>query len=83
MIIKISYPYKDSINTIDLKEIYLQTESQELLNELKKTNNPIEIGIILSENYDKFKKIDKAKPDEEIIIEEVVIDPKLGEKLSK
>ncbi|QCI28094.1 hypothetical protein [Caminibacter pacificus] len=80
MIIKISYPYKDKIHSIDLKEIYIQTDSDELIKELKSTINPIEIGIILSENYDKFKKIEKTKPDLVIDIEEVIINPELKYK---
>jgi len=77
MIIKISYPYKDKINSIDMKEIYIETDDEQLIHDLKATINPIEIGIILSENYDKFKKIEKTDPDEIIFIEEVLVNPEL------
>ena len=78
MIIKITYPYKTEINKIETKNIYIQTNDNKLIKELLKTNNPIEIGIILSENKNKFKKIDSQKADKEIIIEDILINPKLG-----
>jgi len=77
MIIKITYPYKEKMSSIDLKEIYIQTDSNELVNQLKSTLNPIEIGIILAENSDKFKKVEKQKHDIEINIEDVLVNPEL------
>jgi predicted PolB exonuclease-like 3'-5' exonuclease len=60
-----------------MKEIYIETDDEQLIHHLKATINPIEIGIILSENYDKFKKIEKTDPDEIIFIEEVLVNPEL------
>jgi hypothetical protein len=78
MIVKITYPYKEKMSSIDLKEIYIQTDSNELINQLKSTINPIEIGIILAENSDKFKKIEKKENyDIEINIEDVIVNPEL------
>jgi len=81
MIIKITYLYKEKINSIDLKEIYIQTDSQELVEQLKSTINPIELGVILAENSDKFKKVENPSHyDLQIDIEDVIIDPKLLHK---
>jgi len=77
MILKITYPLKIAPNKIENKSIYLQTDDNELINELLKTNNPIDIGIILSENKNKFKKIHPQKEDKEIIIEEMLVNPNL------
>jgi len=77
MILKITYPLKTAPNKIENKSIYLQTDDNELINELLKTNNPIDIGIILSENKNKFKKIQPQKEDKEIIIEEMLVNPNL------
>jgi len=77
MILKITYPYKDSIATLKYKSIYIQTDDTELIKELKATKNPIDIGVILSENKEKFKIIKNGKEDEEIIIDEVLADPNL------
>ena len=77
MIIKITYPFKNSINKIETKNIYIQTNDKKLINSLNETNNPIDIGIILSENKNKFKIINPQKEDKEIIIEDVLINPDL------
>ncbi len=77
MIIKITYPFKNSINKIETKNFYIQTDDKKLINNLNETNNPIDIGIILSENKNKFKIINPQKEDKEIIIEDVLINPDL------
>ncbi len=77
MIIKITYPFKDSIATLQYKSLYIQTDDEQLIEELKASNNPIEIGVILSENEGKFNILKKAKEDLEIIIDEVLADPNL------
>jgi len=77
MIIRITYPYKSSINKIETKNIYIQTDDEELIHELHSTNNPIDIGIILSQNEGKYKLIEKQKDDFHIIIEEVLNNPNL------
>jgi hypothetical protein len=77
MILKITYPYKDSIATLQYKSIYVQTDDENLIEELTATKNPIDIGVILSENYKKFKILKEAKEDKEIIIDEVLADPNL------
>ena len=77
MIIKISYPYKKEIDKIETQNIYIQTNDNNLIKKLLKTDNPIEIGIILSENENKFKTIPPQQADKEIIIKETLIDPKL------
>ena len=77
MIIKISYPYKKEIDKIETQNIYIKTNDNNLIKELLKTNNPIEIGIILSENENKFKTTHPQQADKEIIIKEPLIDPKL------
>ena len=68
MILKITYPYKDSIATLQYKSFYIQTDDKELIETLKTTKNPIDIGVILSENEEKFKMLKEAKEDLEIII---------------
>jgi hypothetical protein len=77
MILKITYPYKDSIATLQYKSFYIQTDDKELIELLKATKNPIDIGVILSENEQKFKMLKDAKEDIEIIIDEVLADPNL------
>ncbi|MEO1928526.1 MAG: hypothetical protein ABGX26_07555 [Nautiliaceae bacterium] len=77
MIIKITYPFKDSIATLQYKSLYIQTDDEQLIEELKASNNPIEIGVILSENEGKFNILKEAKEDLEIIIDEVLADPNL------
>ncbi len=78
MIIKISYPYKNSINKIETKNIYIQTDDKHLIKSLLDTNNPIDIGAILSENQNKFKKVSPQKEDEQIIIEDIITNPDLN-----
>jgi hypothetical protein len=77
MILKITYPYKDSIATLQYRSIYIQTDDQELIENLKSTKNPIDIGVILSENEEKFKMLENAKEDYEIVIDEVLANPDL------
>ena len=77
MILKITYPYKDSIATLQYRSIYVQTDDKDLIELLKVTKNPIDIGVILSENKEKFKILKEAKEDLEIIIEEVLANPHL------
>jgi len=81
MVIKITYPYKDKLNSLEIREIYIQTDDEELIHQLKTTINPIDIGIILTENHNKFKKIEKTTPDEVINIEEVLVNPNLNVNL--
>jgi hypothetical protein len=82
MIVKITYPFKNSFNTIELKDIFIQTNDNELISELKSTNNPIEIGVILSENEGKFKIIEPTKEDVKIEINEVLTSPILRQKFN-
>ncbi|GAX87524.1 conserved hypothetical protein [Lebetimonas natsushimae] len=83
MIIKITFPFKDSPNTIELKEIVIETDDNDLITQLKSTNNPIEIGIILSENERKYKKIDSEKKEDlHIEIAEVLTSPALRKKFN-
>jgi len=82
MVIKITYPFKDTPNSINLKDIYLQTDDNELIQILSATTNPVELGIILSENTEKYKTISPQTPDIDIEINEVLTDPKLREKFS-
>ncbi len=77
MIIKITYPYKDAHNTLEMKSKYIQTDDQELITQLKSSNNPVDIGIILSQNEDKYKIVEPQKEDLLIEIEEMVINPDL------
>jgi hypothetical protein len=77
MILKITYPYKDSLATLQYKNIYIQTDDHDLIEELKSSKNPIDIGVILSENREKFKMLDSAEEDMEIIIDEVLANPDL------
>ena len=77
MILKITYPYKDTLATLQYKSIYIQTDDDDLIEQLKATKNPVDIGVILSENEEKFKIIENAKEDYEIIIEEVLANPDL------
>jgi hypothetical protein len=77
MILKITYPYKDSLATLQYKHIFVQTDDNELIEQLKATKNPIELGVILSENEEKFKILPEAKEDMEIFIEEVLANPDL------
>jgi len=77
MILKITYPYKDSIATLQYKSFYIQSDDKEFIELLKVTKNPIDIGVILSENEEKFKMLKEAKEDLEIIIDEVLANPDL------
>jgi len=77
MIIKITYPLKASINRIETKNIYIKSNDRDFINQLKSTNNPIDIGIILSQNEDKYKTVENQKEDLHIIIEEVLNNPDL------
>ncbi len=77
MIIKITYPYKDTPTTLETKTKYIQTDDLDLINKLKSTINPVDIGIILSQNEDKYKIIPPKKEDLTIEIEEMVINPNL------
>ena len=77
MIIKIIYPYKDSPTTLEMKSKYIKTDDKSLIEQLKHTNNPVEIGIILSQNEDKYKIVPPTKEDLLIEIEEMVINPNL------
>jgi len=82
MVIKITYPFKDTPNSINLKNIYIQTDDNELIKTLSSTTNPVEIGIILSENVEKYKTIQPQTPDIDIEINEVLTDPKLRKKFN-
>ena len=82
MVIKITYPFKDTPNSINLKDIYLQTDDNELIQILSSTTNPVELGIILSENTEKYKIINPQTPDIDIEINEVLTEPKLREKFN-
>jgi len=75
MILKITYPYKDSIATLQYKSIYIQTDDNDLIETIKATKNPIDLGVILSENSEKFKMLENADEDMEIIIDEVLANP--------
>jgi mitochondrial fission protein ELM1 len=77
MILKITYPYKDSIATLQYKSIYIQTDDNNIIEEILATKNPIDIGVILSENSKKFKILKEAKEDKELILNEVIADPNL------
>jgi len=77
MILKITYPYKDSIATLQYRSIYIQTDDNELIELIKATKNPIDLGVILSENEEKFKMVDEQKEDLEIVIDEVLANPDL------
>ncbi len=77
MILKITYPYKDSLATLQYKSIYIETDDNDLIEEIKASKNPIDIGVILSENEGKFKILQNAEEDKEIIIEEVLANPDL------
>jgi len=77
MVIKITYPYKSSLNEIETKNIFIETQSEDLIKQLTSTNNPIDIGIILSQNEDKYKTVKDKKEDLNIIIEEVLNNPDL------
>ncbi len=77
MIIKITFPFKNSINKIETKNIYIQTDDKKLINDLLETKNPIDIGIILSENENKFKITNPQKEDKKIIIEDIIANPDL------
>ena len=77
MILKITYPYKDSLATLQYKSIYIQTDDNKLIKYLKAVKNPIDIGVILSENEEKFKMLENAKEDYEIVIDEVLANPDL------
>jgi len=77
MILKITYPYKDSLATLQYKSIYIQTDDNKLTEYLKAVKNPIDIGVILSENEEKFKMLENAKEDYEIVIDEVLANPDL------
>ncbi len=77
MIIKITFPFKNSINKIKTKNIYIQTDDKKLINDLLETKNPIDIGIILSENENKFKITNPQKEDKKIIIEDIIANPDL------
>ncbi len=77
MIIKITFPFKNSINKIETKNIYIQTDDKKLINDLLETKNPIDIGIILSENENKFKITNPQKEDKKIIIEDIIANPNL------
>ncbi len=77
MIIKITFPFKNSINKIETKNIYIQTDDKKLINDLLETKNPIDIGIILYENENKFKITNPQKEDKKIIIEDIIANPDL------
>jgi len=83
MILKITYPYKDSLATLQYKSIYIQTDDSDLIEHIKATKNPIDIGVILSENEEKFKMLQNAKEDIEIVIDEVLANPDLRLHLPK
>jgi hypothetical protein len=80
MVVKITYPFKDTPSSIQLKDIYIQTNDTDLLDQLKTTNNSVEIGIILSENEEKYKIINPQKADIHIEITDVLMDPELRKK---
>jgi len=84
MLLKITYPYKDSLATLQFKSIYIQTDDHELVKEIKATKNPIDIGVILSENEKNIKIIQSTQetPDEEIVINELVTNPELRQKFN-
>ena len=82
MIIKITYPFKDTPNSINLKDIYIQTDDNELIQKLSSTTNPVDIGVILSDYTEKYKTIPPQTPDIDIEINEVLTDPKLREKFN-
>jgi len=77
MILKITYPYKDSIASLQYRNIFIQTDDNDLIEQIKATKNPIDIGVILSENEEKFKMLESAKEDLEIVIDEVLANPEL------
>jgi len=77
MIIKITYPYKDTPTTLETKTYYIQTDDPQLIEQLKTTKNPVDIGIILSQNENKYKMVKPQKEDLLIEIEEMVINPDL------
>jgi len=77
MVIKIIYPYKSSLHKIETKNILIETENEGLIKQLTTTNNPIDIGIILSQNEDKYKTVKDKKEDLNILIEEVLNNPDL------
>ncbi len=76
MIVKVMYPYKNSISSIELREIYLKTD-EETYNHLKNFTNPIELGQFVSDNEDKIEIVPKTTPDKTIEIEEVLANPDL------
>jgi hypothetical protein len=82
MIIKITYPFKNNAQTLDLKNIFLETNDNNLISKLKSTNNPIESGVILSENEGKYKKIKPTKEDIHIEITEIITSPELRKKFN-
>jgi len=77
MIIKITYPYKDTMSSLKYKSVYLKTDDKTFIDKLQTSKNPIDIGVILSENEEKYKIIDKTKEDIEIEIDEVLANPDL------
>ncbi|WP_456479906.1 hypothetical protein [Nautilia sp.] len=77
MVLKITYPYKDTIATLQYKSILIETENTDLIKRLKATKNPIDIGVILSENEENFKIVKNRKEDFEILINEVLANPEL------
>jgi len=77
MILKITYPYKDSIASLQYKSIYIQTDDENLIERIKATKNPIDIGVILSENEGNFKMLENAQEDLHLIIDEVLANPDL------
>jgi hypothetical protein len=82
MIIKITYPFKNKANTMDLVNIFIKTQDKDLIHSLKSTNDPIELGIILAENKEKYKKIPPTKEDLHIEINEVICNPEIREKFN-
>ena len=82
MIIKITYPFKDKLTSISLKDIYLQTDDKDFIETLSSTTNPVELGVILSENSENYKMVEPQTPDVDIEINEVLTDPKLREKFN-
>jgi tRNA uridine 5-carbamoylmethylation protein Kti12 len=82
MIIKITYPFKENINSIEIKNIFLQTNDKEFIKKITSTTNPIEIGLILSENKEKYKIISPQKEDLHIDIPDVISIPELREKFN-
>ncbi len=77
MIIKITYPYKDLPTTLEIKSKYIQTDDNELIEQLKSSKNPVDIGIILTQNENKYKIVKPQKEDLLIAIEDMVINPNL------